>query len=132
MNATDTSSVVFTPHCNWRPRAVDSSSPPPFSRFQAVRYANCPLGARLVEGMALEPGQRLQIRHHFTVDVEEYFQVSALERYVSRESWDRRESRVEASVDRLLGLLERHGATTTFFVHPWEMDPDQPRRPSRW
>ena len=82
--------------------------------------------------MALEPGQRLQIRHHFTVDMEEYFHVSALEPYVSRESWDRRESRVEASVDRLLGLLERHGATTTFFVHPWEVDPDQPRRPSRW
>ena len=38
---------------------------------------------------------------------------------MSRESWDRRESRVEASVDQLLGLLEQHGATATFFVLGW-------------
>ena len=33
-------------------------------------------------------GQRLQIRHHFPVDVEEYFQLSPSEPYASRESWD--------------------------------------------
>ena len=35
-----------------------------------------------------------RIEHHFTVDVEEYFQVSAFEPHVARADWDRLESRV--------------------------------------
>lgn len=58
-------------------------------------------------------------RHHFTVDVEEYFQVSAFEAAVPRADWDRRESRVEACVLRLLDLLARHQARGTFFVLGW-------------
>ncbi len=56
------------------------------------------------------------IRHHFTVDVEEHFQVLALAPYVPRARWDTLESRVADSVQRLLELLARHGATGTFFV----------------
>jgi len=69
-------------------------------------------------------------RHYFTVDVEEYFQVSAFEPYVSRAEWDRFESRVEPCVDYLLDALERHGATATFFVLGWigERHPDLVRR----
>jgi polysaccharide deacetylase family protein (PEP-CTERM system associated) len=58
-------------------------------------------------------------RHHFTVDVEEYFQVSAFERIVARDSWDHRESRLTASLHELLGLLARAGAHGTFFVLGW-------------
>ncbi len=57
--------------------------------------------------------------HHFTVDVEEYFQVSALEPYVSRDSWLQRESRVERSVDVLLELLDGFDSRGTFFVLGW-------------
>lgn len=57
--------------------------------------------------------------HHFTVDVEEYFQVSALERYVSRTSWDDFPSRVTRSVETLLELLAEYGARGTFFVLGW-------------
>ncbi|HWP38778.1 MAG TPA: XrtA system polysaccharide deacetylase [Gemmatimonadales bacterium] len=57
--------------------------------------------------------------HHFTVDVEEYFQVSALEPYVSRGSWDGFESRVRLGVARLIELLDRHRARGTFFVLGW-------------
>ncbi|HXV85936.1 MAG TPA: polysaccharide deacetylase family protein, partial [Gemmatimonadales bacterium] len=57
--------------------------------------------------------------HHFSVDVEEYFQVSALEPYVSREAWERRESRVGVGMERLLTLLERSGSRGTFFVLGW-------------
>jgi polysaccharide deacetylase family protein (PEP-CTERM system associated) len=57
--------------------------------------------------------------HHFTVDVEEYFQVSALEPYLSREDWETLESRVEPCVDRILELLERHDAFATFFTLGW-------------
>ncbi len=54
--------------------------------------------------------------HHFTVDVEEFYQVSALEPYVRREDWDGFESRVSDSVRTILRLLSQHGAGGTFFV----------------
>jgi polysaccharide deacetylase family protein (PEP-CTERM system associated) len=54
--------------------------------------------------------------HHFTVDVEEHYQVSAFEPYLPREHWDRMESRVAANVARLLESLAAHGARATFFV----------------
>jgi polysaccharide deacetylase family protein (PEP-CTERM system associated) len=57
--------------------------------------------------------------HHFTVDVEEYFQVSAFERHVSRERWTELESRVTASVERLLHLLGEQQVRGTFFVLGW-------------
>lgn len=60
--------------------------------------------------------------HYFTVDVEEYFQVSAFERYVPRADWDRLDSRVATGVHRLLELLGRHGAKATFFVLGWVAD----------
>jgi polysaccharide deacetylase family protein (PEP-CTERM system associated) len=63
--------------------------------------------------------------HHFTVDLEEYFQVSAFEPHVARSEWDRFESRVVGQVDLLLDLLARHEARATFFVLGWVAD----RRP---
>jgi polysaccharide deacetylase family protein (PEP-CTERM system associated) len=57
--------------------------------------------------------------HHFTVDVEEYFQVAAFDPYIPRISWDGFESRVARSVDRLLALLSDHDAGATFFVLGW-------------
>ena len=57
--------------------------------------------------------------HFFTVDVEEYFQVKALESVVRREDWLSRPSRIAQSVDALLESLDRHGARGTFFVLGW-------------
>jgi polysaccharide deacetylase family protein (PEP-CTERM system associated) len=70
------------------------------------------------------------IRHHFTVDVEEYFQVSALEGYVARARWDALESRVEPAVDRLLEMLAEAKAAGTFFTLGWiaERHPAMVRR----
>jgi polysaccharide deacetylase family protein (PEP-CTERM system associated) len=59
------------------------------------------------------------ITNAFTVDVEDYYQVSAFERYVSRDKWDQYESRVEANTRRMLNLLDRHGVKATFFVLGW-------------
>ena len=42
-----------------------------------------------------------------TVDVEDYFHVSAFDRIVSRARWDGFESRVADNTDRLLELLAR-------------------------
>jgi len=59
------------------------------------------------------------IVHHFTIDLEEYFQVSAFETCVSQSTWGRFESRVTAQVTRLLDLLARHDARATFFTLGW-------------
>jgi polysaccharide deacetylase family protein (PEP-CTERM system associated) len=66
------------------------------------------------------------LRHHFTVDVEEHFQVSAFEPHLSRDRWDALESRVASNVGALLDLLARHDAQGTFFVLGWvaERHPD--------
>ena len=60
-----------------------------------------------------------RLRHHFTVDVEEYFQVVALSPYAPRSSWADFESRVEPAIERLLDTMELSGATGTFFVVGW-------------
>ncbi|MDB4870301.1 MAG: hypothetical protein JWL97_1305 [Gemmatimonadales bacterium] len=57
--------------------------------------------------------------HFFTVDVEEYFQVKALESAVSRERWAAQPSRLARSIDALLETLDRHNARGTFFVLGW-------------
>ncbi len=59
------------------------------------------------------------VRHHFTVDVEEHFQVSAMEPYVSRSAWDRLPSRVERNTRAILELLARHETHGTFFTLGW-------------
>ena len=65
-----------------------------------------------------------------TVDVEDYFQVSAFEPYIARDSWDRLECRVERNVDRILELFDRHGVKATFFTLGWvaERYPSMVRR----
>lgn len=62
---------------------------------------------------------RSPVANIFTVDVEEYFQVGAFERTVSRRDWDSYPSRLEYTVDLLLDLLARHGALGTFFTLGW-------------
>lgn len=65
-----------------------------------------------------------------SVDVEEYFQVSAFERHIDREQWGDLPSRVERSMDRILALFERHGVHATFFFLGWiaERHPELVRR----
>ncbi|PYP18659.1 MAG: polysaccharide deacetylase family protein [Gemmatimonadetes bacterium] len=59
------------------------------------------------------------IAHHFTVDLEEFFQVAALESRVPRSEWGHFESRLAAPVAQLLDLLASHHAQATFFVLGW-------------
>jgi polysaccharide deacetylase family protein (PEP-CTERM system associated) len=54
-----------------------------------------------------------------SVDVEDYFQVSAFDQVVSRSAWDTHESRVVANTDRLLTLFADAGVQSTFFVLGW-------------
>ena len=54
-----------------------------------------------------------------TVDVEDYFQVSAFEPYIDRADWERIPCRVEANVDRILRLFDDKGVRATFFTLGW-------------
>ena len=54
-----------------------------------------------------------------TIDVEDYFQVSAFDDVVSRNEWDTRPSRVVSNTMRLLQLLDDHSVKGTFFVLGW-------------
>jgi len=54
-----------------------------------------------------------------TVDVEDYFQVSALAPYIGREQWDGIACRVERNVDFILELFARFDARATFFTLGW-------------
>jgi polysaccharide deacetylase family protein (PEP-CTERM system associated) len=55
----------------------------------------------------------------FTVDVEDYYQVSAFAGSVRKDEWTTYESRVERNTHRLLDLIERYGTKGTFFVLGW-------------
>lgn len=55
----------------------------------------------------------------FTVDVEDYFHVTAFARDIPRDSWHLYPSRVGANTRRLLDLLEARGVRGTFFVLGW-------------
>jgi polysaccharide deacetylase family protein (PEP-CTERM system associated) len=57
-----------------------------------------------------------------TIDVEDWFQVENLARAIPRESWRRRELRVERNMDRLLELMAAHGVSATCFVLGWIAD----------
>ncbi|THF64078.1 DUF3473 domain-containing protein [Pseudothauera nasutitermitis] len=59
------------------------------------------------------------IANALTIDVEDYFQVSALAAHFPREQWDAQPCRVERNVDRILDLLARHDARATFFTLGW-------------
>jgi polysaccharide deacetylase family protein (PEP-CTERM system associated) len=55
----------------------------------------------------------------FTVDIEDYFQVSAFEHYVQRKEWGRFECRVVPNTHRILRLLARYNVRGTFFMLGW-------------
>ena len=59
------------------------------------------------------------IRNAFTIDVEDYFQVSAFAPHIARESWDRLPCRVERNVEAILSMLAEHGVHATWFTLGW-------------
>jgi polysaccharide deacetylase family protein (PEP-CTERM system associated) len=60
-----------------------------------------------------------RVRHHFTVDVEEYFQVSAMEPYVERRNWEGIVPRIDVGQRIILDMLGERDARGTFFVLGW-------------
>ena len=62
---------------------------------------------------------RTALVNALTIDVEDYFQVSAMAPHVSRSQWDSMPCRVERNVDVILQLLADSGARATFFTLGW-------------
>ena len=62
---------------------------------------------------------RSPITNALTIDVEDYFQVSAFAPYIERAQWEARECRVERNVERILALLQERNACATFFTLGW-------------
>ncbi len=54
-----------------------------------------------------------------TIDVEDYFQVSAFAPYIARSEWLTRECRVERNVERILAMLAARQTKATFFTLGW-------------
>lgn len=72
--------------------------------------------------VAMTPTRTLSasgIVNAMTVDVEDYFQVSAFEGHVSRSQWNTLESRVLRNTEVLLTMFEGAGVSATFFVLGW-------------
>lgn len=62
------------------------------------------------------------ILNAMTVDVEDYFHVSAFSTVVKPSDWDSYESRVVKNTDRVLAIFDAAGVSATFFVLGWVAD----------
>jgi polysaccharide deacetylase family protein (PEP-CTERM system associated) len=60
-----------------------------------------------------------RISNALTIDVEDYFQVSAFASHIDRGSWDSIPCRVERNIDRILELLSHSDSKATFFTLGW-------------
>ena len=67
----------------------------------------------------MKPALREHVVNAMTVDVEDYFHVSAFDGVLPRSQWDRMESRVVANTERLLLLFAEASVQATFFVLGW-------------
>lgn len=54
-----------------------------------------------------------------SVDVEDYFQVSAFEQVSPPSSWNSRELRVKTNTERILNILKSYNVFATFFILGW-------------
>jgi len=63
--------------------------------------------------------RHVEIANALTIDVEDYFQVSALSPHFDRADWHRIPCRVERNIDVVLALLADSGSKATFFTLGW-------------
>lgn len=57
--------------------------------------------------------------NYLSIDVEDYFQVSAFENVSPPSSWSARELRVEQNTDKILAILNAQSVKATFFILGW-------------
>lgn len=59
------------------------------------------------------------LKNAMTIDVEDYFQVSAFAPYIARADWERTACRTPANIARILAMLDEAGVKATFFTLGW-------------
>lgn len=59
------------------------------------------------------------ITNALTIDVEDYFQVSAFAPCIARSEWETRECRIERNMHLILDMLDRNDVKATFFTLGW-------------
>ena len=64
----------------------------------------------------------MAIQNALTVDVEDYFQVSAFAKSVKQDDWDNFPLRVEKNTQRLMDIFDEAQVKATFFVLGWVAD----------
>jgi len=76
------------------------------------------------------PESPMQKTNAMTVDVEDYFQVSAFEPYIEKAQWDSLPHRVERNTHKILDLFKERDIKATFFTLGWvaERYPDLIKR----
>ncbi|WP_404360805.1 XrtA system polysaccharide deacetylase [Methylotuvimicrobium sp. KM1] len=60
-----------------------------------------------------------KITNAMTVDVEDYFQVSAFEKTIAKSDWETLPQRADYNTHRFLDLFEKHNIKATFFTLGW-------------
>ena len=78
---------------------------------------SCP--ARRGPAMSAAATAAQPLRNAMTIDVEDYFQVSAMAPYIPRADWARIRCRAEDNVTRILAMLDEQGVKATFFTLGW-------------
>jgi polysaccharide deacetylase family protein (PEP-CTERM system associated) len=68
---------------------------------------------------AHDEGRAPRVLNAMTIDVEDYFHVSAFDGVVPRSRWETLESRVCANTERVLAILDGAGVRATFFMLGW-------------
>ena len=63
--------------------------------------------------------QKTKFINAMSVDVEDYFQVSAFEPYIKKSLWDSLEHRVEQNTRKILDVFAEHSTKATFFTLGW-------------
>ena len=64
----------------------------------------------------------MAIQNALTVDVEDYFQVSAFAKSIDYKDWDNHSLRVERNTQRLMDMFDEAQVKATFFVLGWVAD----------
>ncbi len=80
--------------------------------------------------MRIKMKKNSNIINAMSVDVEDYFQVSAFEKYLDKSQWNKFEPRVEYNTNRILDIFEEADIKSTFFILGWvaERYPDLVKR----
>lgn len=76
--------------------------------------------ARSLESIGMSTrNPSIPVTNALTIDVEDYFQVSAFAPYIERSTWNSLECRVERNVERILEMLASKDIKATFFTLGW-------------